>query len=202
MNALKASNQYNSSESGYTDSLKNIRDPTNCRLILAVLFSLLSVVMLESVAVGNLLVAPTRGVGEPILFGQRRVGPNFSHDPRFPNTSGRAIDDVVADLLNPRNPLSADDLPITAFRHPDTGVLVSANTRTRATLAKAGLEPTNVDIVDLGRLSARERTKLLNRLQEQPIIPNAPLPGTRVPVTPTMSDHTVLDVIEILGGRR
>ncbi len=145
--------------------------------------------------------APSRAAGETVLFGQRRVGPTFGTDPRFPKTSGRSIDDVVADLLNPNNPLSADDLPITAFRHPDTGALVSANTRTRAALAKAGLEPTKVNTVDLAKLPARDRIKLLNRLQDTPIIPNAPLPGLRVPVTPSMRDHTVLEIIEI-GGKR
>lgn len=105
----------------------------------------------------------------------------------------------MADLLDPSNPLSPDDLPITAFRHPDTGVLVSANTRTRATLAKAGLEPTNVDIVDLNALSRSERSKLLRRLRETPIINNAPLPGPRVPVTPSQRNLTVLEIIEIMG---
>lgn len=146
--------------------------------------------------------APTRsGIGEPVLFGQERVGPRFSHDPRFPYTSGRRIDDVVADLLDPSNPLSPDDLPITAFRHPDTGVLVTANTRIRATLAKAGLEPTNVEIVDLNALSRSERSKLLSRLTETPIIDNAPLPGPRVAVTPSQRDLTVLEIIDIMGEK-
>ena len=134
---------------------------------------------------------------EPILFGQRRVSPNFGNDPRFPLTSGRSIDDVARDLADPSNPLSPDDLPITAFRDPGTGSLVSANTRTRAALARANLEPTKVDIVDLDTLSRRNRLELLGRLTENPIIENAPLPGPRVPVTPSMRDLTVLDIIEI-----
>ena len=131
------------------------------------------------------------GIGEPVLFGQRRCGPRFSVDPRYPQTSGRSIADVAADLRNPNNPLSPDDLPITAFRDPRTGSLVSMNTRTRAALAEAGLEPTRVEIADLNALSLRQRQKYLRRLNEQPII-DSPLPGLRVPVTPSMSNLDVM----------
>jgi hypothetical protein len=139
---------------------------------------------------------------EPILFGQRRVSPNFSNDPKFPATSGKSINQVVDELLDPNNPLSADDLPITAFRDPASGQLVSANTRTRATLAKAGIEPTKVDIIDIEALPKRQRASLLRRLTEQPVLENNILPSTKVPVTPTTRDLNILEIIEIQNKAR
>ncbi|MCE9606717.1 MAG: HINT domain-containing protein [Planctomycetia bacterium] len=154
---------------------------------------------LHNYAVGELRVlahnmcaqanAPAKGIGEPVLFGQRRVSPSFSVDDAFPKTSGRSLADVVADLR--KGDLTPDDLPLTAFRHPDTGALVSMNTRTRAVLAEAGLEPTRVSIVDLASLSARQQQKYLRRLGEDLII-DSPLPGGRVPVTPSMNDLRIM----------
>ncbi|NEZ66600.1 tandem-95 repeat protein [Leptolyngbyaceae cyanobacterium CCMR0082] len=138
------------------------------------------------------------GLPEPILFGQRRIGSTFG-DSNYPKTFGKTIDEIANDLLDPKNPLSADDLQITVFRDPNTGKLVSANNRTRAALAKAGLEPTNVKFVDIESLPKDQRLALLRRLQDDPIIDNAPLPGPRVPITPSRSDLTVVDVIEIGG---
>jgi hypothetical protein len=134
-------------------------------------------------------VVPNSGLGEPVLFGQRRVGPSFSVDQRFPNTSGRSLADVVADLRS--GTLTPDDLPLTALRDPATGNLVSMNTRTRAVLAEAGLEPTKVEIIDLNSLSRSQRAKYLRRLR-QPLIIDSPLPGYRVPVTPNMNDLRVM----------
>lgn len=93
--------------------------------------------------------------------------------------------------------MTADDLPITAFRDPKTGFLVSQNSRTRAVLADAGLEPTKVDIVDLNSLSKRQRSKFLNRLVEQPVLDGNLLPSTKVPMTPSMKDLSIMKVIEI-----
>ncbi len=75
------------------------------------------------------------------------------------HTSGRSLADVAADLRC--ETLTPDDLPLTAFRHPETGNLVSMNTRTRAVLAEAGLEPTKVEIIDLNSLSKSQRAKYL-----------------------------------------
>jgi RHS repeat-associated protein len=136
------------------------------------------------------LQAPaSRGIGEPVLFGQRRVSPAFSVDEAYPATSGRSLADVVSDLRT--GVLTPDDLPLTAFRHPDTGTLVSMNTRTRAVLAEAGLEPSRVSIVDLASLSAKQEQKYLIRLGESPLI-DSPLPGVRVPVTPSMNDLRIM----------
>ncbi len=126
--------------------------------------------------------------GPQVLFGQRRVSPNFGKEGRPEHLAGRPIADVAADLKSGR--ISADDVPIEAFRHGDE--LVSTNTRSLAALSEAGVTPTNVTIVNPTRSHLR-------RLDETPILPNADLPGTRVPVTPTHKDHTVLRVIEIPG---
>lgn len=79
------------------------------------------------------------------------------------------MDEVVQNLKDPNHPLTANDLPITAFRDPETGLLVSQNTRTRAVLAEAGVKPTKVDIVDLNSLSTRQRAKYLNQLTGHPL---------------------------------
>jgi hypothetical protein len=94
---------------------------------------------------------------------------------------------VAADLR--AGTMTPDQLPIEAFRLPD-GRLVSANTRSLAALSEAGLKPTNVKIIE-------PTPDLLSRLRETPIIPDAPVPGPRVPVTPSQSDLTVLRVIEL-----
>jgi hypothetical protein len=65
------------------------------------------------------------------------------------------------------------------------------NTRTRAVLAEAGLEPTKVEIIDLNSLSRSQRAKYLDRLTN-PLIIDSPLPGYRVPVTPSMNDLRVM----------
>lgn len=76
-----------------------------------------------------------------------------------------------------------DQLPIQAFRYE--GQLVSANTRSLSALSEAGLLPTNVTVIQPSR-------QLLRRLRETPLLPEAPLPGPRVPVTPSRSDLTIL----------
>jgi hypothetical protein len=101
--------------------------------------------------------------------------------------AGRSISDVAADLRS--NKLSPDQLPIEAFRLPD-GRLVSANTRSLAALSEAGLKPTKIKIIDA-------TPDLLARLRETPLAPNCPLPGPRVPVTPSQSDLTILQIIEL-----
>lgn len=54
--------------SGYDDTLNLLRNTTNWRLFLAIFFSFLTVVGWESVAVGDLLLAPNRGTGEIVIF--------------------------------------------------------------------------------------------------------------------------------------
>ncbi|MFO1114448.1 MAG: RHS repeat-associated core domain-containing protein [Beijerinckiaceae bacterium] len=121
-----------------------------------------------------------------VLFGQRRAGPTFGVKNRPVYLAGRSIADVADDLRT--GVLHPDQLPIDAFRYGE--YLVSANTRSLAALSEAGLSPTVVN--EIGP-SAR----LLRRLLEVPIISNAPLPGPRVPVTPSQSDFSVLRIIEL-----
>lgn len=104
--------------------------------------------------------------------------------------AGRPISDVAADLR--AGILSPDHLPIQAFYYGDDGSLVSANTRSLSALSEAGMQPTNVSIINPSR-------SLLRRLREEPIISHAPLPGPRVPVTPSQQNLQVLRVIQIPG---
>jgi hypothetical protein len=123
-----------------------------------------------------------------VLFGQRRVSPAFGSKRRPSYLAGRDISDVAADLR--AGTLHPDQLPIEAFHYE--GTLVSANTRSLAALSEAGLRPTKIRIISPTR-------QLRLRLQESPLIPNAPLPGPSVPVTPSMSDLTILRVITTPG---
>lgn len=133
---------------------------------------------------------PTQAL-EPVLFGQARVSEHFTTTERNPNVpaelSGRSVYDVAADLR--AGTLSPDVLAIQAFRHEDTGQLISANTRSLTALSLAGLEPTNVTIVD-------PTGPWLNRLGETSALGDS-LPSTRIAITPSMSDRTILDVVSI-----
>ncbi len=127
-----------------------------------------------------------------VMFGQRRVGPAFGTGSGRPDyISGRLVSDVAADLRN--GVLHPDQFPVEAFYF--NGSLVSINTRTLAALSEAGLVPTKINIVEPSR-------NVLRRLQERPLIPDAALPGSRVPVTPSQTNLTILRTIEIPGSRR
>lgn len=123
--------------------------------------------------------------GQQVVFGQRRVGESFSPivDGKGPPVylAGRPILDVAADLRT--GILHPDQLPIQAFHYK--GQLVSANTRSLSALSEADLLPTNITIIQPSR-------QLLLRLRETPLLPEAPLPGPRVPVTPSRTDLTIL----------
>jgi RHS repeat-associated protein len=122
-----------------------------------------------------------------VLFGQRRLGESFSRQPGVPDyLYGRLVSDVAADLR--AGILSPDQLPINAFVH-SSGELVSINTRTLAALSEAGMQPTIINIVT-------PKLSVLSRLSETPII-DSPLPGPSIPVTPSMTDLTVIRVIHI-----
>jgi YD repeat-containing protein len=121
-----------------------------------------------------------------VLFGQKRVGPTFGVEGRPDYLAGRTITDVAVDLRS--GVLHPDQLPIDAFRYGDD--LVSANTRSLSALSEAGLRPTVINEI-------QPTNALLRRLRETPIVSNAPLPGPRVPVTPSQSNLDVLRIIEL-----
>lgn len=128
-----------------------------------------------------------------ILFGQRRVGPTFSHrkpDGTGPpsHLAGRPISDVAADLRS--GALKPDQLPIQVFKHE--GKLVSANTRSLSALSEAGMLPTAVTEIKPTRA-------LLARLREAPLIRGASLPGPQVAVTASQSDLEIIRIITIPG---
>lgn len=124
-------------------------------------------------------------VGPQVLFGQKRIGESFGSGGGRPSyLDGRPISDVASDLRAGR--IQPDQIEIKAFQHGDK--LVSTNNRSLAALSDAGMTPTNVKVVQPTRNE-------LARLKEAPIIADAPLPGNRIPVTPSQEDLTVLRVI-------
>jgi len=127
--------------------------------------------------------------GETVLFGQRRASPAFSLSKEVPAyLRGRTLVEVAKDLRTGR--LTADMLPIQAFRYGEH--LVSANTRTLTALSMAGLRPTRIKLIS-------PPDELLDRLLEPPLISSAPLPGPRVVITPGPSDLRILGVVDIPG---
>ena len=127
--------------------------------------------------------------GDDVLFGQRRVGEAFGAGGGRPaHLDGRLISDVAGDLKSGR--LGSDDIPVDVFRDPGSGALVSANTRSLAALSEAGLRPTNITHVE-------PTPKLLERLQEAPVVPGGTLPGREVAVTPSQRDLTIQRIIRI-----
>ena len=124
-----------------------------------------------------------------VYFGQKRAGNRFSKKKGVPSEiAGRLIDDVVLDLKSGK--LSSDIFEISVFRHEPTGKLVSINTRGLGALSKAGLKPTNIKFI------SNPKASLLNRLNETPIIGSS-LPSSKLPITPSRKDLTILEIIEI-----
>jgi hypothetical protein len=124
--------------------------------------------------------------GQEVLFGQRRVSPEFSSEGAF---KGRSIYAVAQDLRN--GTLDPNGVTINAFWYQ--GKLVSENTRSLATLSLAGLRPTNINILD------SVPADVLARLAEDPLV-GGPLPSPVTAVTPRMRDLRVGDIISIPGS--
>lgn len=121
-----------------------------------------------------------------VVFGQRRIDPNFSLKEGVPDfLAGRPIADVAADLR--AGVLSPDKLPVRVFEHK--GSLVALNNRSLAALSEAGMVPTQI-------ISSTPTNAEIARLFETPII-RSPIPGPLIPVTPGMSNPTVLRVIGV-----
>jgi hypothetical protein len=126
----------------------------------------------------------------PVLFGQARIGENFSRGPKVPsNLSGRPLADVSADLRALR--MSPDEIPIQAFEHD--GQLVTVNNRGLAALSDAGFRPTNLSIVDRSTLP----DSVLERLLEIPTALGGGLPSPSIAVTKSMVDWKVIRTITI-----
>jgi YD repeat-containing protein len=162
-------------------------------------FGLLSVAdtELNPYAAGGLgLMAPNAALlpEERILFGQKRASPEFgpSVDRQGRPTgrpeylADRTISEVAQALKEGK--LSPDQLQIEVFEYQ--GRKVSANTRSLAALAEAGMQPTNIKIIEA-------TPDLLARLGEAPLIPDAPLPGPKLPITKTQGSGEILNVVEL-----
>jgi hypothetical protein len=123
--------------------------------------------------------------GVDVLFGQRRIGPDFSEDGAF---KGRSIYAVAEDLRAGR--LSPHGIRIDAFWHGNQ--LVAVNNRSLAALSLAKMRPTNVNIVD-------PPSSIRKRLREPAIVSDR-LPSRSVAVTPSQRDLRVGDIISTPGG--
>jgi RHS repeat-associated protein len=124
--------------------------------------------------------------GEDVLFGQARIGPNFSPGGTFKE---RSIYAVAEDLRRGR--LSPEGVVVHAFRHG--GQLVAENNRSLAALSLAGLRPVNIKILE------NVSDKVRGRLDEISVLGDI-LPSRRIAVTPSQTDHRVGDIINLSGG--
>jgi hypothetical protein len=119
----------------------------------------------------------TKGVdtGQPILFGQKGVSPNFSDGGLF---KGADVNEIAAKLKS--GELSPDDLPVKYIWV--NGAKVVVNNRSLTALSKAGMAPTNT--IDMtGKLPASGPDSLpsvLGRLDEM-----GGQPSTSIPIRST-----------------
>jgi RHS repeat-associated protein len=129
---------------------------------------------------------PPKPGGQDVLFGQKRIGPNFSPKGTF---QGRSVYDVAGDIRSGR--LRPEDVVVHAFRHG--GQLIAENNRSLAALSLAGHRPVNVKI--LGEVA----DDVLARLDEVSPLGDR-LPSRRVAVTPSQADLRIMDVVHLPGG--
>ncbi|MFT9820079.1 hypothetical protein [Lysinibacillus sp. NPDC056185] len=104
---------------------------------------------------------------------------------------GRSIYDVADDLI--KKNLHPDQLPVTYFVDPKTGLKVAESNRTLATLALADMKPTVLNEI-------QPTAEVLDRLNQKPIRHKGVtynMPGNAVPVTPGQNNLTVKNVIKL-----
>jgi len=129
--------------------------------------------------------------GERVLFGQARISPHFSPEGKVPELRGRHIEDVAEDLRSDK--LSPDVFNIRAWR--EGGELVTENNRGLGALSLAGKRPqvgVNLTIVSRDQIAGR----VLDRLNETNVFGDT-LPSTRIGVTPSQADLTLVSPFEI-----
>ncbi|HWS90118.1 MAG TPA: Ig-like domain-containing protein [Pyrinomonadaceae bacterium] len=119
--------------------------------------------------------------GVRVLFGQRRVSPEFSGKQEVPHYLRDQPIKRIAKRIR-RGKMSTDAIVIHAFWYE--GQLVSENSRGLTTLSMAGKKPTNVRIIEP---DAEVRARL-----DQTSVLGDKLPSTRIAVTPSQADIRVL----------
>jgi RHS repeat-associated protein len=149
----------------------------------------------QSAVTGAAVAGLTHGLGgeggapasdEPVLFGQKRVSPDFSEGGNFHD---RPIRSVADDLISRK--LSPDDLPLNVFRHAGSGALVTENNRSLTALSMAGMRPTILNMIV-------PPAKVLARLEEVGPLGDR-LPATRIAITPSQEDLRILDIVNLPG---
>ena len=102
---------------------------------------------------------------------------------------GLSIYAVAQDLKN--GVLDPSGIKVNVFEHE--GQLVAENNRSLAALSLAGLEPTNINILD------NVPGDVLARLGEEPLV-SGELPSSMTAVTPSQEDLRIGDIIQTPGG--
>jgi RHS repeat-associated protein len=120
--------------------------------------------------------------GVLVLFGQRRIGANFSPEGAF---HGRSIKSVAADLDSGR--ISPDSVVVHVFNYD--GHVVAENNRSLAALSLAGFRPTNIQYI-------QPTSNVMKRLRERTPLGDV-LPSARIAITPTMKNLSVQQVVEV-----
>jgi RHS repeat-associated protein len=130
--------------------------------------------------------------GQRVLFGQRRISPDFatigSNAPEY--IRGKKLDEVAAKLRSGK--LHPDQIRVDAFRH-SSGELVALNNRGLAAPSMAGLQPTNVQIREPDK-------KEKDRIKEPPLRhcgETFTIPGPAIPITRGKSNTSIIGVVRI-----
>jgi len=89
--------------------------------------------------------------------------------------------------------LSPDAIAIKAFVWGPDQQLITVNNRSLAALSKAGLLPTNVKVLTEDQVPK----SVIVRLKQEPIENSYKIPGSCIPVTPSIKDLTVIEWIEL-----
>ena len=130
--------------------------------------------------------------GIDLLFGQKRISRNFRENSDAPaSIKGRTIDEVAKDIVDPQAELSVEDFVLQAFRHE--GRLVTINNRGLAALSLADKKPVFVQVVKPTKAGLR-------RLKEEPLRPDLPLPGPRIPITSGKNSVEIDEIVSISGN--
>jgi len=181
---LRFPGQYHDPETGLDYNIHRYYDPTTARYLTLDPLGLAPAPNPTAYVSNPMAWADPLGLAPyTVLFGQRRIGAEFSSAGIF---RGQTIYSV-ADALR-SGAMTADDVPVQAFLH--NGVLVADNNRSLAALSLAGLSPTRVTVLE------NVRPSVLARLREAPLWGKS-LPSTRVAVTPSQTDLTINDIVRI-----
>jgi hypothetical protein len=105
---------------------------------------------------------------------------------------GKSLDQVVAELK--AGEILPDQIPVRCFRDPGSGKLVAIDNRTLAALSEAKVQPKYIEY-PYGEVEQAVK----NRLTEDPLRGDLPLPGPYVPITPGPNDVRIIRIVNLPG---